>query len=112
MPAERHVGLVGHLVVDDQSGERQLDGLVVDDAGVRLAFDVVDERLVDRPGVDLALDRLDRAVVEAERLGHEIGRARGGPRLARGGERLVGRIGEQRVNGAWSILRFGGSDAA
>ena len=87
---------------DDVDGDVGVAGGVVDDAGRRVAIDVVDVRLVHRPGVDLALGSVggvvDRAVVEPERLGRAVVVASGEPRLLGGGEGRVGRVGEEGVD--------------
>ena len=84
---------------DDVGGDLGVAGGVVDDAGRRVALDVVDVRLVHRPGVDLALGAVggvvDRAVVEPERLGRAVVVAGGEPRVLGGAERRVGRVGDE-----------------
>ena len=97
VPAGRHLVLVADLVAADDRVDRHRRRRVVDEAGVGLALDIVDERLVERPGVDAALDRLDRAVIEAERLGDEIGRPRRDPGTAGRGKSRVGGVGEERL---------------
>src|SRR5581483_9598414 len=113
VPAGGDVALVAHLVALVDGEERDRDGRVVDDAGVRLAGDVVEEGLVERPGIEAALDVLDRAVIEAEGFRDEIGRAGGDPGRARRGELLSGRIGEEGGDRLLHPLRRGrGRDVA
>src|ERR1044072_6790888 len=83
MPARRDVRLAAALVGFDDDVRRDLRVAlrVVDDAGLRVADDVVDVGLVHRPRVDLALGAglriVDAAAGEATRLGDEGVVARG-----------------------------------
>ena len=105
VPPRRDVGLAALFVERrDQLGiDRRVGVGIVDDAGRLVTLDVVDVRLVERPRVDQALRPgllvVDRTAVEAERLGQPVVVTRRQPRLLGGFERLVGRIGGERVDG-------------
>ena len=71
---------------------------VVDDAGVRIASDVIDVMFVDGPGVDSSFDRVDGSVVKAIGLRLKIRHARGDPGAAGGLLRGGGRRGQQRLD--------------
>ena len=110
VPAGGDVGLAALLVAATIAvgGDLGEAGGVVDDAGVRVALDVVDVGLVHRPGVDLALGPVvgvvDRAVVEAEGLGRAVVVAGGQPLLLGGLEGGVGRVGDEGVDGLLHVV--------
>ena len=104
MPTRGDVRFAALLVErGDQLGvDRRVGVGVVDDAGRRVALDVVDVDLVERPGVDQTFGAVllvvDRTAVEAERLGQAVVVACRQPRLLGGFQRLVRRVGEERVD--------------
>ena len=104
VPAGGDVGLAALLVERrEQLGvDRRVGVGVVDDAGRRVALDVVDVGLVERPGVDQTFGSVslvvDRTAVEAERLGQAVVVACRQPRLLGGLQRLVRRVGEERID--------------
>ena len=83
-------------------------GGVVDDAGVLVAFDVVDVGLVHGPGVDEPFGPVglvvDRTAVEAEGLGEPVVGASIEPRSSRRSERVVGRLGQEGADGVAHCL--------
>ena len=76
-----------------------------------VALDVVDVGLVERPGVDLTLRAgllvVDRPAVEAERLGEAVVVAGGQPCLLGGLQRLLGRVGDEGLEGRGQLGRRG-----
>ena len=75
----------------------------------RVAFDVVDVGLVERPGVDQALGAVflvvDRPAVEPECFGEPVVVTGRQPGLLGGFQRLVGRIGQEGVDGHVQLRR-------
>ena len=90
------------LAADGERGMRDHVGdieIVLGGFGAVSGGDIIDQPLVEGPGIHPALPIVDDGVAEAIGLGLHVGDAGGDPGGARGAEIVLGRLGEEGIDG-------------
>ena len=77
---------------------------IIDQARIGLALDIVDIGFVHGPGIDGAFDLFNGAVIETEGFGFQIGGTGCNPGGAGGLQRVVGRGGQESIDGRGKSL--------
>ncbi len=81
------------------SSRSDLESCIIDQARIGFALDIVDIGLVHGPGIDGAFDLFNGAVIETEGFGFQIGGTGFNPGLARRFQRVLGRRGQESIDG-------------